>query len=81
MFVHGGHMVHLYGNVDMPLFFLLSGFSLSIAYGKILWKTYGNVTRCSNAIEKCHEPKQFDFVQKGNVMKYVTSILIESSES
>ena len=30
-------IVNLYAHVDMPLFFLLSGFSLSIAYGKTLW--------------------------------------------
>ena len=33
----------LYGQVDMPLFFLLSGFSLTIAYGKTLWN---GSTRC-----------------------------------
>ena len=35
--------VDLYANVDMPLFFLLSGFSLTLAYGKTLWS---GSTRC-----------------------------------
>ena len=35
--------IDIYGNVDMPLFFLLSGFCLTLAYGKILWK---GSTRC-----------------------------------
>ena len=35
--------VNLYGSVDMPLFFLLSGFSLTLAYGKTLWN---GSTRC-----------------------------------
>ena len=35
--------VNLYAHVDMPLFFLLSGFSLALAYGKTLWN---GSTRC-----------------------------------
>ena len=37
--LHGDHnpIIDLYANVDMPLFFLLSGFSLALAYGKTLW--------------------------------------------
>jgi peptidoglycan/LPS O-acetylase OafA/YrhL len=30
-------VVNLYAHVDMPLFFLLSGFSLALAYGKTAW--------------------------------------------
>ena len=30
-------IVNLYAHVDMPLFFLLSGFSLALAYGKTAW--------------------------------------------
>ena len=29
--------LNLYANVDMPLFFLLSGFSLTLAYGRTVW--------------------------------------------
>ena len=29
---------NLYGNVHMPFFYLLSGFSLTLAYGGTLWK-------------------------------------------
>ena len=29
--------VNLYAHIDMPLFFLLSGFSLALAYGKTKW--------------------------------------------
>ena len=29
--------VNLYAHIDMPLFFLLSGFSLTLAYGKTKW--------------------------------------------
>ena len=36
-------VVNLYAQVDMPLFFLLSGFSLTLAYGKTLWN---GSTRC-----------------------------------
>ena len=30
-------VVNLYAHVDMPLFFLLSGFSLALAYGATSW--------------------------------------------
>ena len=29
--------VNLYAHIDMPLFFLLSGFSLALSYGKTKW--------------------------------------------
>lgn len=29
--------INLYAHIDMPLFFLLSGFSLTLTYGKIKW--------------------------------------------
>ena len=35
--------IDLYANVDMPLFFLLSGFCLTLAYGKTSWN---GSTRC-----------------------------------
>ena len=35
--------LNLNANADMPLFFLLSGFSLTLAYGKTLWN---GSTRC-----------------------------------
>jgi peptidoglycan/LPS O-acetylase OafA/YrhL len=41
--VHVEPVVYLYANVDMPLFFLLSGFSLALGYGKTTWN---GSTRC-----------------------------------
>ena len=39
IFLGGGTYpkLNLYANVDMPLFFLLSGFSLVLAYGRTTW--------------------------------------------
>ena len=39
MFLGGGTWpkINLYANIDMPLFFLLSGFSLVLAYGRTKW--------------------------------------------
>ena len=39
IFLGGGiyPKLNLYANVDMPLFFLLSGFSLVLAYGRTTW--------------------------------------------
>ena len=45
IFMTGGvePVVNLYAQVDMPLFFLLSGFCLALAYGKTPWN---GSTRC-----------------------------------
>ena len=42
--------LNLYANVDMPLFFLLSGFSLTLAYGRTVWD--GSSLGCSNNSQK-----------------------------
>ena len=42
--------LNLYANVDMPLFFLLSGFSLALAYGRNSWD--GSTLECSNNNQK-----------------------------
>ena len=69
-FVSGGvkPKVDLYANVDMPLFFLLSGFSLTIAYGKTLWNgstrcCFGCKTVAKDGVDienSDEEPKIFD---------------------
>ena len=49
MFLGGGTWpkLNLYANIDMPLFFLLSGFSLVLAYGRTEWG--GSSLTCRNA--------------------------------
>ena len=39
--------LNLYANVDMPLFFLLSGFSLTLAYGRTNWDR-SSLSCCNN---------------------------------
>ena len=48
MFLGGGTWpkLNLYANIDMPLFFLLSGFSLVLAYGRTEWD--GSSLTCKN---------------------------------
>ena len=48
MFLGGGTWpkLNLYANIDMPLFFLLSGFSLVLAYGRTEWG--GSSLTCRN---------------------------------
>ena len=48
MFLGGGTWpkLNLYANIDMPLFFLLSGFSLVSAYGRTEWG--GSSLTCRN---------------------------------
>ena len=55
--------IDLYAIIDMPLFFLLSGFSLTLAYGKTNWDrsslTYTNDTKKDSGatdIEKFEKP-------------------------
>ena len=48
--------IFLFANIDMPLFFLLSGFSLSLGYGKMLWdrstkRCLGCKSATSNGVE------------------------------
>ena len=52
MFLGGGTWpkLNLYANVDMPLFFLLSGFSLVLAYGRTNWD--GSTITCRNDSSK-----------------------------
>ena len=66
--LHGDHnpTIYIYANVDMPLFFLLSGFSLALAYGKTLWN--GSTSYCfgskisskDGADLETSDPKIFD---------------------
>ena len=42
-------IAELFTPIDMPMFFLLSGFSLSVAYGKTMWN---GATRCSLGCKK-----------------------------
>ena len=48
--------INLYAQVDMPLFFLLSGFCLTLAYGKTQWHgstrgCYGCTTTTSDGVD------------------------------
>ena len=60
--------VNLYGHIDMPLFFLLSGFSLALSYGKTIWNgstrwCFGCQTSSSDGIDQENpeqQPKIFD---------------------
>jgi peptidoglycan/LPS O-acetylase OafA/YrhL len=54
---------HLYGDVVMPLYFMLSGFSVSLAYGKIRWNTstvnrLGHHTGSSGGAESLPFPRR-----------------------
>ena len=55
--------IHLYGDVLMPLYLMLSGFSVSLAYGKIRWSTsamnrLGYQASSSNAAESLPFPRR-----------------------
>ena len=60
--------VNLYAHIDMPLFFLLSGFSLTLAYGKTKWSGstrgfFGCMTFSDDGVDRENpqeEPKYFD---------------------
>ena len=64
----GNQEVNLYGHIDMPLFFLLSGISLALAYGKTKWSgstrcCFGCKTNSSDGVDvedPQQEPKIFD---------------------
>ena len=43
--------VHIHGSMDMPLFFLLSGFCLALAYGNTHWTS---VTRCCSSTQRAN---------------------------
>ena len=68
--LNGGHIprIDIYANIDMPLFFLLSGFSLALAYGKTLWNgstryCFGSKTSSMDGAKVNNsgsEPKIFD---------------------
>ena len=68
--LNGDHnpKIDIYANIDMPLFFLLSGFSLSLAYGKTLWNgstrhCFGSKTSSTDGVQlenSSSEPKIFD---------------------
>ena len=64
----GNLEVNLYGHVDMPLFFLLSGLSLALAYGRTKWNgstrgCFGCKTDSSDGVDvenAQQQPKIFD---------------------
>ena len=66
--VSGNQEVNLYGNIDMPMFFLLSGISLALAYGKTKWNgstrcCFGCKTYSTDGVDvenPQQEPKIFD---------------------
>ena len=70
LFADGGvhPTVNLLAQVDMPLFFLLSGFSLTLAYGKTLWNgstrgCFGLKTSTQDGVDTENpdgDPKIFD---------------------
>ena len=70
LFLKGGENqeVNLYAHIDMPLFFLLSGLSLTLAYGKTKWNgstrcCFGCRTNSNDGVDienSQQEPKIFD---------------------
>ena len=42
LFSLGTNEINISGSLEMPLFFLLSGFTLSLAYGKTTWTNFSN---------------------------------------
>ena len=50
--------VFIYGNMNMPLFFLLSGFCLALSYGRTHWTS---VTKCCSRI-KLANPLQINYL-------------------
>ena len=58
-----GYATHLYGDVVMPLYFMLCGFNVTLAYGKIRWNNttvnrMGHHTSSSGGAEPLPFPRR-----------------------
>ena len=81
-FVGGNLFVYIYGAIDMPFFFLLSGFCLALNYGKTHWDrsnlSYSEVKTASSYgikdLENC-DGKQNIFDALGFYKKRLTRII------